>query len=327
MKKNEERFKTQTLFRRLVESADITIREDKKKGTLLRFSASSETPVERWYGTEVLSHQKSAVKLNRAKGGAMPLLFNHNIDATIGMIDDAWLEDGRLMVDASPFETDLAAEVQTIISGGLRNVSIAYRVNVLEENTKTDTFTATDWEPYEVSIVSVPADPSVGIGRGADSEYEVRMIRAGQQADSAAITREGKMPPDEKEKGAAAVAEKPEEKKPEPSASAVELEKGRKRAIENLCKANKLDDKYKDYWIGSGVSIEAVSDDILRILEERGKTNPQPLSRLGLGVRETQCFSLMRALKACVEKDWTMAPFELECSRMVAQKLGRVVDP
>lgn len=321
----EEMIKEKQLYRRILDTAGLVIRKDGEKRTLA-FSASSETPVDRWYGQEILSHDKKAVRLDRASRGAMPLLFNHNIDDPVGMISTAKTEGGRLMVEATLFETARAKEVVAMIDGGLRNVSLAYRINVVEEDKKSETFTVTDWEPYEVSIVTVPADPTVGIGRGAETEYEVRMVRTSQPAAATSPTKEAGM---EKEKdasaGATAVSEEP--KKEDQRHDPVEYEKNRKRAIENLCRINKLDDKYKDHWIGSGLSIEEVSDDILRIMEERGKTNPQPASRLGLTSKETQQFSIMRAVKAICDKDWTHAPFELDCSRSVAQKLGKVVDP
>jgi HK97 family phage major capsid protein len=80
-------------------------------------------------------------------------------------------------------------------------------------------------------------------------------------------------------------------------------------------------------WIGQGVSLEAVTEDILKVLEERGRTNPQPASRLGLTRPEAQRFSLGRAIVACRDGDWKNAPFELECSREVAKKLGRLMEP
>lgn len=109
--------------------------------------------------------------------------------------------------------------------------------------------------------------------------------------------------------------------------SALELEQGRKRAIENLAKANKIPDNIRDAWINQGYSLEAVSNDILKVLEERGKHNPQPSSRLGLTVAETQRFSLARAIVACKDNNWKDAGFEAECSRAVAQKLGKVAEP
>lgn len=325
----EEVVKQKGLLCRGVQAAAIRFVRTEEQETL-SFPASSEEPVERWYGNEVLSHEPKAVRLKRATTGAMPLLFNHNIDDPIGVITGARVEDNRLMVDAKLFATDRAAEVRQMIDGGLRNVSLAYRINVIEENKKTETYRVTDWEPYEVSIVTVPADPTVGIGRGADTEYEVRMIRASSPAPSAA-TREETMP----EVSPAAPVAQPAPVVA-PSAAAIEaqrgdavreMEKNRVRGIENLCKLNQLDDKYKDYWIRSGMSLDQVSDDMLRIMEERGKNNPQSVSRLGLSDRETREFSLCRAINACSTNDWNLAPFELECSRAIAKAANRMPDP
>src|SRR3990167_3528425 len=110
----EERVKEKQLFRRVLDTADLVIRKDGDKKTL-SFSASSETPVDRWYGTEVLSHDKKAVRLDRAQRGAMPLLFNHNIDDPVGMITSAKTADGRLMVEATMFSTARAQEVTAMI--------------------------------------------------------------------------------------------------------------------------------------------------------------------------------------------------------------------
>lgn len=324
-----ETVKQKGLLRRGVQAAAIRL-ERKDEQETLSFPASSEEPVERWYGNEVLSHEPNAVRLKRAKAGAMPLLFNHNIDDPIGVITGARVEDNRLMVEAKLFATDRAAEVRQMIEGGLRNVSLAYRINVIEENKKTETFRVTDWEPYEVSIVTVPADPTVGIGRN-ESEYEVRMIRASSPARSA-TTQEGSMPEDNKEttpvvvesNGHAATQEKIDEMR---AKSAQEVESTRRRAIENLAKANKIADSVRDAWIDQGYSFEAVSKDLLHILEERGRTNPQPASRLGLSRTETEQFSMVRAIRACASKSWQKdAPYELEVTRAVAQKLGKVAD-
>ena len=109
--------------------------------------------------------------------------------------------------------------------------------------------------------------------------------------------------------------------------NSVEMEVRRKKGIENLCKMNRLDDRYRDMWIGQGLPEYEVGEEILKILEERGKSNPSPDSLIGMTRRETQNFSIIRAIRAAVDKDWTMAPFELDCSRTVAQKLGRVNEP
>lgn len=317
------------LLRRILENAQIEIRQDKDLRTL-SFPASSEEPVERWYGTEVLSHEPAAVRLARAKKGAMPLLFNHDTDDPRGMVDAARIENGRLMIDAHLFDTPRAQELEAMIDGGLRNVSIMYRSYVIEENTKNETYTVTDWEPFEVSIVTIPADPTVGIGRNYGEEFEARMVRASQPADAAEeIPMPEKAPATAADNAGTKPSTQPaaEVRAAEPRPNGVELEKARQRAIENLCKANKLDEKYREMWISQGTPIEDVSEDILRILEERGKTNPQPASRLGMTDREVGRFSLIRAIRAITDKDWKHAGFELECSRSVAAKLGVAPDP
>lgn len=108
---------------------------------------------------------------------------------------------------------------------------------------------------------------------------------------------------------------------------ALELEGGRRRGIANLCKANGIDDNIRDHWLGSGLSIEAISDDLLTIMQQRGEKNPQSSAALGLGAGETKRYSLMSAIRAVADKNWTNAGFELECSREIAKKLNTVTDP
>lgn len=329
----EEKVRETKLYRRLLDTVDLEIRKDGEKRTL-RFSASSETPVDRWYGTEILSHELSAIRLDRAKRGAMPLLFNHNIDDPIGMITEAKVERGRLMVEASLFATERGKEVEAMIDGGLRNVSLAYRTYTVEENVKENRFTATDWEPHEVSVVTVPADPTVGIGRGAETEYEVRMVRALQPTAAMPPTKESRMA-GEGNASAGASAVISEEKTEvvtveaeQPRLSAVEMEKGRKRAIGNLCQMNNIGEDFRDMWINQGLTLEQVSDELLKVMEERGKSNPRPASLLGLSPTETKRYSLRKAILACKDNSWTKeAPFELECSREVAKKLNVLQEP
>ena len=61
-----------------------------------------------------------------------------------------------------------------------RNVSGGYRINEMEaekgEEGETKTFRVTDWTPLELSVVSIPADSSVGIGRDAGDEFETTVI-------------------------------------------------------------------------------------------------------------------------------------------------------
>jgi len=315
----EEVVKQKGLLHRWVH-ADI-VAERKDSDNVLTFPASSEEPVERWYGTEVLSHEPSAVNLKRASAGALPLLFNHNVDDPIGMITGARVEKNRLVVDAKLFTTDRANEVKAMIDGGLRNVSLAYQIHVIEENKETGIYRATDWQPLEISIVTVPADHTVGIGR-QESEYEVRMLRVSPPAHSATFKEEPMSPEEERAAAAAADAAKRN------SIGAVEAEKERRGAILNLCKSNKIDSRVEARWIEEGTPLTIVAKDILDVMEERGKLNPVSASAVGLSAKETKEYSIFRAIRALKfgasnPKFHEEAAFELECSRTVAKNLGR----
>ena len=146
-------------------------------------SFSSEEPYERWFGLEILDHAPGAVDLKRINEIGC-LLFNHNRDAVIGKINRAWLEGNRGMAEVE-FDTDEQSEVifQKVKNKTLKGVSVGYRIDSLEEvqagKTSADgRFTgpceiARKWWPFEISIVSVPADATVGVGREAGQQGKI----------------------------------------------------------------------------------------------------------------------------------------------------------
>jgi HK97 family phage prohead protease len=131
-----EALKLPMLGRDLEEDAELLVREDGKTGGI-SFSLSSEAPVERFFGTEILSHDAGAIRLKRAKRGAMPLLFNHDWQDPVGMIENARVEEKRLVVDANFFNTERGQEVAQMVTDGLRNVSVGYRVYKFQVDTKS----------------------------------------------------------------------------------------------------------------------------------------------------------------------------------------------
>ncbi len=309
-----------------IERSEISIRKEEGK-TTLTFAASSEHPVERWFGEEVLSHEKKAVRLDRATRGAMPLLFNHNMDDPVGIIDAARVESGRLIVDAHLFDTARGKEVASMLDGGLRNVSIGYRLHVVEEDRDNERYTATDWEPFEVSIVTVPADPTVGLGRAlGPDEFEVRMVRASQSVSTTAVpaSPQEKSEMDKAENAAAGKSAEPViERQSEPRKSVVEIETQRKDAIRKICIANKLDERYERTWVDNGDDLNKVADDLINILNERNKKSPQSVAHLDLSAADTRKYSLMRALRAAANNDWKDAGIELECNKAISARLDR----
>ena len=147
----------------------------------VELSFSSETPYGRWFGYEILCHDEECINLERFNNGLGTLLFNHDRDAVVGHIEKVWIEDnrGKALVR---FDEDEQSETifQKVQSGTLQGVSVGYsikRYEALNEKDSVssngrfkgpDTYVVTDWEPLEISIVSVPADATVGVGRSAE---------------------------------------------------------------------------------------------------------------------------------------------------------------
>ena len=143
-------------------------------------SFSSEEPYERWWGIEILDHSEGAVDLTRLNEIGV-LLYNHNRDKVIGKINRAWIEEMRGMAEVE-FDADDESELiyQKVAGGTLKGVSVGYQIDSWEEvmpnkQSADGRFTgpadiARKWTPYEVSIVSVPADPTVGVRRELEEE-------------------------------------------------------------------------------------------------------------------------------------------------------------
>lgn len=117
---------------------------------------------------EELSLDAAHVRLDRLNGGA-PLLKDHmhNLDSTIGVVERAWLKggNGHALVRFSPRD-DVAPILADVKAGILRNISVGYSVRkykVIREDGALDVYRAVDWEPAELSIVAIPADPKAQV--------------------------------------------------------------------------------------------------------------------------------------------------------------------
>ncbi|MBS1729844.1 MAG: phage major capsid protein [Bacteroidetes bacterium] len=137
----------------------------------VELALSSETPVERYYGTEILDHSKGSVDLSRMQDGA-PLLCDHDPSDIVGVIESAQVDADRVLRVKARFGKSARAEevFQDVLDGIRSKVSIGYQVNAWEttkgEKGGSDTFRMTNWTPMEGSIVAIPADATVGVGRG-----------------------------------------------------------------------------------------------------------------------------------------------------------------
>lgn len=141
---------------------------DERKRSL---SFSSEKPVRRWYGFEVLDHNPKSVRMQFMASGRAPLLLNHH--KRIGVVEVAKLvsKRGEATVRLGR-SADAEDALRDVDDGILQNTSVGYIVHELRFESEKDgieTYRVTDWEPYEATLCDVPADTSVGVGRSAET--------------------------------------------------------------------------------------------------------------------------------------------------------------
>ena len=169
----------------------LAVDEPIVKDDLLTISVSSEYPVERGFGKEVLSHKAGAIDLKRFNDAA-PVLWSHDPKIQVGVIKRAYLEGKKLKTDIQFGNSEKAKEVQAdVASGIIRNVSIGYVIHEVRE--EDDYMLATKWEPLEASFVSVASDPTIGVQRShpqinsSKKMTETEMIEKGIIPDPSTI--------------------------------------------------------------------------------------------------------------------------------------------
>ena len=160
----------------------------------VRLSFSSEAPVDRFFGVEVLDHNPESVRMGRLNKGA-PLLWMHNPDDQIGRVESATITNGRGEAvvrfsknqRADDFFKDVIDDIST-------NISVGYRIHKMDveedEEEGKEVYRATDWEPHEISLVSTPADISIGIGRELDGEHLTRVYGPTQKTGEHKMSEE-----------------------------------------------------------------------------------------------------------------------------------------
>jgi len=166
-------------------------RADGEVGSLYPISISSELPVKRysWDGAyyEVLSHEPEDVDLGRAADG-LPALKNHQSRDQIGSVTGIRLDSiARRLRGMLGFSSiRLAKDQKTLVDEGhLKTISVGYRIlglTLIETDEEGVPTYRASWAPLEVSLVPVPADPSVGIGRAAGIEA-IRSVAADDLAE------------------------------------------------------------------------------------------------------------------------------------------------
>ncbi|HIF33365.1 MAG TPA: phage major capsid protein, partial [Planctomycetaceae bacterium] len=274
------------------------VNEDERR---VRIAVSSDVPVERAFGTEVLDHSADAIDLSFLGSGRAPLLLDHDMTRQIGVVEEVTIdgEARRTRATVRFGKSALANDVfQDVVDGIRSNVSVGYRIDDLSKEERDDgtVFRATRWTPLEVSIVSIPADHSVGVGRSAATETNVpEEIKIMEPEVNVEEVR------------AEAAAE-----------ARTEYAKATGEILALGAKHNRRD--LAEAAIGKGHSVEQFRG---VLLEAIGDAKPLEVAEPDIAPKEERQFSFIRAIRASATGDWREAGYEREVSDEIARQSGR----
>ncbi len=276
----------------------------------LEFPFASEAPVERYYGMEVLNMDAKSMDLTRLNDGA-PLLYQHDADKIVGVVQKAYIKNKRAYARVKLANNELGREMQELIKDGIiRNVSFGYKINSMEadESTSPVTYRATSFQPFEISLVTVPADNSVGIGRSFSHNENVDTASAVHSQPNGVTTVDQNL-----------------------NVEAIRAEAAQAKAKE-MADMIALGQRTKNIEMAQEFIANSRSLDELRsaLLEKMG-VEEKPLNpkdaEIGMSDKEKRDFSFIRAINALAhpnsQEAQRAAAFEMEVSRAAQQKSGK----
>ena len=283
-----------------------------EEGRTVEIAFSSEEPVERWFGNEILDHSKSSVDLGRLKNGGA-ILVDHDPADHIGVVEAVSIDgDKRGRATVRFGKSSRAEEIwQDVVDGIRHNVSVGYRINKMildSEEEGAETYRATSWTPHEISFVSVPADSSVGVGRK-------------ETDDKRSITIENLY--EEK---------KMSKEKVEVTSIDVDAERAviRKAELSRIGEIEALGNKFEAKDMARDFVNQGKDADDFRsaLLEKMGNATAITESAdIGMTDTEVRQFSFMKAINALANpgdrRAQENASFEFETSRAAAEKYGK----
>jgi HK97 family phage major capsid protein len=290
---------------------------------------SSETPVPRWWGVEILDHNPKSVRLDRMKRGG-PLLMDHDPTDQVGVVESIEINGkdkvGRAVVRFG--RGARASEILQDVADGIRSLtSVRYSIHeaVLEsEKDGVDTYRITDWEPFEITLTSIPADTAVGVGRSAAPTTETP---APEPAPEATRTQERTTMPEAITPAAPAAATEEQLRAARETAQRSGTDDERTRVASILAISN----QFARYGLGE-LAVAAIKDgspiDAFRAKAmDVVASKPTPTAEIGLSEREAQRYSFIRMLAHLAnptdKRARESAAFEIECSSAAGERSGK----
>lgn len=292
----------------------------------LEFPFSSETPVNRGYlGDEILVHREESIDFSRLNASA-PLLFNHNPDIVLGVVQRGYLDKKKKRGMAKVrFAKNAAGEeaFEMVKDGIYRNVSFGYSVNETEE-AENGSYRVTNFTPAEISLVSTPADFSVGVGRSIADATNI----ATQEEEQPIIEKES-----EQSRSVSASDDAPKVQttpQPEmtdtPDLSVVRSEAAKKAASEErsrIASITALTSKHGFADLGrqlveNGSTLDKAREAVLDQIQQKPTSSVSPMEIDSKELRKEK-YSIQAAIKAAYTRDYSSraAGFAREISQEV----------
>jgi len=159
----------------LYRSYEIDHRKIDSEDRTVEICFATETPVSRFFGEEILMCRSGNVRLERLNNrGAF--LFEHDPEKQIGAHLSARIDpDNKCRALVKFSKSELGEQEFQDVRDGIRTlISVGYVVHKYEVDEANEVFTATDWEPLENSLVSIPVDTACGIGRSAKDDLSTQ---------------------------------------------------------------------------------------------------------------------------------------------------------
>lgn len=326
---------------------------DVEKRTV-QLAFSSEAEVRRWFGIEILSHRQDAVDMSRMNDSA-PLLVGHDWDDQIGVIESASIDvdaRGRALVRFG--NSPRAQEIfQDVIDGIRKHVSVGYQILDAERTEMRDdvaVWTVTRWQPYEVSMVPIPADTTVGVGRdakgkpkeggpegkphnSANTRNEPIKVTANMKTITTRDAHGNKVRAKVDDEGNIVEILETIERADDATQRALtqggDAERSRVSDIMAMGDRFQLREAAAEF-IKNGKTVEEFRQHALEAFEKRANTpiNDQAAtSDVGMSAADVRRFSVVRAVRALMDptnrRAQEDAAFEFEASRAAADKAGK----
>ncbi|VEL96992.1 HK97 family phage major capsid protein [Alteromonas sp. 76-1] len=310
-------------------AADVESVDEESRVVTLSFS--SEYEVERWGWVETLGHNEGECDLSRITNKG-PFLSDHNWNDQRGAIQKAWIKNGRGYAEIKMSRNPLGQQLLVDMQDEIRvNVSVGYRIHaaqLVREEKGLEYYRVTHWEPLEISSVSVPADPTVGLGRAEEIQInpvkitttevrkmdddEIQVVDAPAEQTARSVS-----PESTNTQRTFAEPRKPKEDA-EPSAAQRIAETASQYGAEGL----------GNEFIAKGRSYEEFNNALIERLHSKRKAPESESTMINLDIGETELrkYSVINALRAVATGNFKKAGLEREVSDAIAKRTGRDPD-